>query len=503
MQDIDEGASEHRAPPSAASLIEAMRDIGYTLETALADIIDNAISAGASTVSISYDTSASEPWLAVIDDGAGMSRKDLLTALRPGSRSPTDSRDGNDLGRFGLGLKTASFSQARSLTVVTRSADVTSAARWDLDFVVERDDWVLQLPPSFDPETTPGVSGLGASGTAVIWQKLDRLADATSGASLTDHLLDRLDSARRHLELVFHRFLQGEPGLRKVRIRMNGRDLRPFDPFHLKSPATQRLPAESIQVAGQKVDIEGFILPHHNKVSAKDWEHYAGEGGYLKNQGFYVYRGGRLIIHGTWFRLARQSELTKLARVRIDMPNGLDAFWKIDVRKASAQPPYVVRERLRALINEIGGPSRRVYTSKGHVSATNSPATLWHRRANKGQVSYEINRDHPMLAHITEALPDGHASELEAFLKSVERAFPIDAIFSDAASDPKSVSSPGLPSEDLEAVIRLTTAALREMGITLDAILADLARLEPYRSSWAAAEPLIRKSFQDMDDKNV
>lgn len=479
-----------------------MRDIGYTLESALADVIDNAISANAATIHISYDTNDSEPFLAIVDDGEGMSRETLLDAMRPGSQSPTATREDTDLGRFGLGMKTASFSQARCLTVVSRKDGAQASARWDLDWVVERDDWLLQLPPAYDPDQLPGVELLGQTGTAVIWQRLDRIADGASGSSVSDHLLDRLDSARRHLELVFHRFLQGDRGVRKVRILMNGRALEAFDPFHSKSPATQRLPVEPIRVAGQDVQVEAFVLPHHGKVSASDWDRYAGEGGYLKNQGFYVYRGGRLIIHGTWFRLAKQSELTKLARVKIDMPNGLDALWKIDVRKASAQPPYVVRQRLKSLIDRITGTSQRVYTSKGHRMTNDSQAALWHRRVDKGQVSYEINRDHPLLGHMTDEMTAEQSAELETFLKSVERAFPVDAVFSDAASDPKAVTQTSLAADDLAAVVELTVRVMTAQGSELGTLLDDLGRAEPYRSNWAAAEPLIRAAHERLTKDN-
>lgn len=497
------GEGEHRAAPRAASLIESMRDIGYTLETALADVIDNSISAGATIVQVNYDTNSAEPFLAIIDNGRGMSREKLLEAMRPGSQSPTAVRDSADLGRFGLGLKTASFSQARALTVVSRQNGAEAAARWDLDLVVARDDWTLQTPPAFVTADLPGIGALGSSGTAVIWQKLDRMGDGSTGAYLADHLLDRLDSARRHLELVFHRFLQGERGLGKVRIVMNGRDLEGFDPFHTQSPATQRLPAEPIRIAGQDVLVEAFVLPHHGKVSAAEWEKYAGEGGYLKNQGFYLYRGGRLIIHGTWFRLAKQSELTKLARVKIDMPNGLDALWKIDVRKASAQPPYVVRQRLKGLIDKITGPSQKVYTSKGHRMTSDSQAVLWHRRVDKGQVSYEINRDHPILAHMAGDLTDEQSAELETFLKSVERAFPVDAVFSDAASDPKAVSQTSVAPDDLVAMVELTVRVMASQGSDLDTLLQDLGRAEPYRSNWKAAEPLIRKAHERLINANA
>lgn len=488
--------SEQRVAPKASSLIEAMRDIGYSLETALADVIDNSIAAGAKNISIEYDLRGGDPWIAVADDGRGIDAAELLEAMRPGSRNPLETRDANDLGRFGLGLKTASFSQCRQLTVIGRRKSQTCGARWDLDYVAERDDWLLQLPPAFDVETVPGLSDLGRTGVLVVWEKLDRLADTTTGASLSDHLLDRLDSARSHLELVFHRFLEGERGLRKVTIRMNGRELQPFDPFNRSNRATQRLTEDPIKVGGAVVLVQPYILPHHNKVSVTEWEKYAGEGGYVRNQGFYLYRGGRLIIHGTWFRLARQTELTKLARVQIDMPNGLDHFWKIDVRKASAQPPFVVRERLRRIIDAITEPSRRVYVARGHRLASDSPAVLWHRRVDKGQVTYEINREHPVLLQLASQLPDERGDELETFLKGLERGFPVDAVFSDAATNPTGIAQSAMAVEDLTDLVRLTVRALAAQEVALDVILKDLAAVEPYRSSWSAAEPLIRAEYE-------
>lgn len=490
---LEEGGDdqEYRAAPSAAALIEAMRDIGYSLETALADIIDNAITAGASRIDLLHDTSASEPYIAIVDNGHGMDRAELLDAMRPGSRNPLHTRRAEDLGRFGLGLKTASFSQCRSLTVVARSKGETTAARWDLDLVAKRDDWLLQLPPAFEPETLPGVDRLGQSGVVVIWQKLDRIADGAVAAALPDHLLDRLDSARRHLELVFHRFLQGGRGVPKIGMYINGRALTAFDPFNSTAKATQRLPEETIRIDNAEVKVQPWVLPHHGKVSPADWEKYGGEGGYLKNQGFYLYRGGRLIIHGTWFRLARQSELTKLARVQIDMPNGLDAHWKIDVRKASAQPPYVVRQRLKSIIDAIAEPSRRVYTARGARLTAESQAVLWRRRADKGRITYEINRDHPLLSEMADALPDDRRADLETLLRGIESAFPVDAMFSDAAFDPTSVGQAALPDDELSQLLEMTVRAMAGRGIALDVIVRDLSLADPYRSNWKVAEPMI------------
>lgn len=162
------------ATPYAASLIEGHRDFGYSLETALADIIDNAITAGARTVELIADTVADEPWIALADDGSGMTETELVEAMRLGSKNPTHAREAEDLGRFGLGLKSASFSQCRSLTVLTRQDNRTSCARWDLDRVAKRNDWSLELIDS--AELVTGHDLLPETGTVVIWEKLDRLS---------------------------------------------------------------------------------------------------------------------------------------------------------------------------------------------------------------------------------------------------------------------------------------------------------------------------------------
>ncbi len=300
-------------------LIESMRDIGYSLETALADVIDNAVSANATRIDIFADFEATR--IGILDNGTGMSCDELMSAMTPGCRSPLERRERRDLGRFGLGLKTASFSQCRRLTVVSRQRRATHAAIWDLDHVAAKDDWLVQIPA--DPSAIPWADQLATTGTLVVWEALDRIVDHQAPDGGAAQFVGRMSEASRHLELVFHRFLTGEPGLKKVAMYLNNRPLEGLDPFHSRHPATVIGPVETIKVGKSTVTVQTYTLPHHRKVTPDEWEHYAGREGYLKNQGFYVYREKRLIIYGTWFGLARQAELTKLARVKVDMPNEL------------------------------------------------------------------------------------------------------------------------------------------------------------------------------------
>ena len=277
-------AREQEVPPKASVLVESLRDIGYSLHTAVSDVIDNSLTAGARTIELHADTHAEDPAIGILDDGTGMTGAELLEAMRPGSRSPLEGRTATDLGRFGLGLKTASFSQCRRLTVVTRRAGVMSCAVWDLDTVAARDRWIVELPD--DVATVPWSDRLAEDGTLVVWQKLDRLVGSGGRGDRRD-FVRQLDETARHVEFVFHLFLSGrEDREGRVEISLNGRELTPFDPFHSLHPATQHHQDETFALAGEEIRIRPVTLPHHDKVSKADWTRYGGPEGYVKSQGF-------------------------------------------------------------------------------------------------------------------------------------------------------------------------------------------------------------------------
>ena len=249
--------------------MESLRDIGYSLHTAVSDVIDNSLTAGARKIELHAETHAEVPAIGILDDGTGMTEAELLEAMRPGSRSPLEGRTATDLGRFGLGLKTASFSQCRRLTVVTSRAGVTSCAVWDLDTVATRDRWIVEIPE--DVGTIPWCDRLAADGTLVVWQKLDRLVGRDGRGDRRD-FVRLLDETAGHVEFVFHRFLSGREDLEgRVNISLNGRELRPFDPFHSHHPATQHHQEEIFALAGKEIRIRPVTLPHHDKVSNPDY----------------------------------------------------------------------------------------------------------------------------------------------------------------------------------------------------------------------------------------
>ena len=468
--------------PSPAALIESLRDMGYSLRTALADVIDNSITAAACEIQILADTHVDGPAIGILDNGCGMDWEELCEAMRPGTQSPLDPRSETDLGRFGLGLKTASFSQCRRLTVVTRQSGETSCARWDLDSVAANDRWLVEIPSSVD--RVRWSHRMHGNGTLVVWEKLDRLV----GPSGRSDFVRQLDEATKHLRFVFHRYLVGR---QKVRLSMNGNHLKPFDPFHSNHSATQHHPIERMSLGGRPIQIRPMTLPHHDKVSTADWTRYAGPEGYVSNQGFYLYRNRRLIVHGTWFRLARKQELTKLARIAIDIPNTMDAEWKIDVKKASAQPPPAVRRRLAQIVDRMAEGSRRTYRVRGTRQASSNRLPVWIRRQNKGRISYDINSQYPAVQALRDDLSPALRPQYDRVLRLLAATLPIASLHHDVSANPEAVRAVPLAVGDLRRLVSNICNVLVERGLSLQAIKDWMRSAEPFSVQWRQTESII------------
>ncbi len=431
---------EQRLPPSAASLSASMRDIGYSLETAIADLIDNSISAKATTVEIYCDLTHSEPTLAILDNGEGMTQDGVVAAMRHGATNPKEERSQDDLGRFGLGLKTASFSQCRRLTVVSTQDGIVSGAEWDLDLVDEKDDWIVTIPEEGEISEIPFIDQLGDNGTVVIWRSLDRLFEDEIGKKRDEIVNEKLDVVEKHLALVFHRFLSGEVKRRKkLSITINGHNVEPFDPFCRKNSATQMMPEEIFRIGDATVRMQPYILPHHSKLSASEYDFYQSRSDFISNQGAYIYRNGRLMAWGDWFRLVSKGEATKLARVQIDFPSSHDDLWTIDIKKSRARPPHAVRERLRQVITRITGRSTSVHRGRGKKLFEEVEAPVWERYADPGSIRYALNEEHPLIEALNNNLDASERRKLELLLRAVSTALPVEMIYSDFSTHPRDV----------------------------------------------------------------
>lgn len=469
--------------PEPGILVESLRDIGYSFQSALADIVDNSLAARATKIELfALPMQKSGFMVGIIDNGAGLRRNDLLRAMRLGSSNPRDTRVQGDLGRFGLGLKTASFSQCRRLTVLSRKDGQTSAFCWDLDEVVKNNQWnIIELT---DISSLQWLEKLGESGTLVLWEKVDRIAGSRK---LQSGNIERLVSeAQTHLSLTFHRFIEGSHGLRKVSIWFNGYQLQPLDPFNTGNPATQAGALEKIM---QNVTLQSFTLPHASRYEdAAEYVKYGLPGGYQQNQGVYLYRANRLIIHGTWFGITKKLPQTQLCRVCLDIGIEEDESWKIDVKKTSAQLPDDVRERIKKLMVTIGSPSRRVYRRRTAALTSPDAYPIWRRYEKDGKVFYEIASEHPVIGEFRSSLDSEKRRCFDSVLSFIGTTFPLEALTYDLSNDADKVAMEDMSHEDfVDAARAFSERLMRKENMGADDVVAIMKVIPPFKSRWSEA----------------
>jgi hypothetical protein len=480
-------ASRH-APPRAGAMLEALRGLGYTTATALADIIDNSIAAGADTVDLLFAWSGASSTIAVIDNGEGMDDCELDLAMRLGEKNPLDPRTAHDLGRFGLGLKTASFSQCRRLTVASRKETAIHCLRWDLDVLASSadDGWHLLEGPAEGSESLLAPLH-DRRGTMVIWEKPDRIV--TPGFREQD-FLDLIDRVEQHLALVFHRFLAGPKP--RLRLNINSRPVEPHDPFLANHPATWSSPVERIAAGKHEVEVQCHVLPHRDRLEMREHEWAAGADGWTAHQGFYVYRNQRLLVAGSWLGLGRGRSWTKeeahrLARIRLDIPNSADAAWKLDIRKSMARPPVAIRERLTRLAEDTRERARRVFAHRGQPVRTvkGEPlAQAWIAEHFNGGIRYRIDREHPAVKPV---LDEAGVLEpqIRAMLRIVEETIPVQRIWLDTteARETPRTGFAGEPPAEIAAVLAvLYRNMILRKGLTPALARERLLNTEPFNN---------------------
>lgn len=475
--------------PNPSALIESLRSIGYTLETALADIIDNSITANSTSISVRFLWNNGISWVAIIDDGIGMSQEELIEAMRFGSRTPTEERDENDLGRFGLGMKTASISQCRHLTVASKRDGELTACEWNLNKIAMNGStgWIVGL---LDPAAIFGdvlLSGIATeslaasnSGTVILWRELDSSRVEMGNSVAESRFSEAMDTARRHLEMVFHRFLSPDFGRPSIKIDFNGTALQAFNPFGPSIPARQELPSETVRIEDRNILVQPYILPHRSKVSPALYEQYAGEQGYLQNQGFYIYRNRRLIVKATWFRLIKKEELNKLIRVRVDIPNSLDHLWSIDIKKSHASPPESVRRELKRIIGRISGTGKLVFTRRATVLRSRTITPVWLREVSDGKIRYGINEEHPLVKALLEKVTNQLAGELRTCFRLINETFPHELFYADTASDTAEFDKPEHGKEEVRQAAVQLIDALRACGFEGNDLRKQLQNTEAF-----------------------
>lgn len=409
MGSADEAEFEE-VPPDPAGTIESLAALGYTPAAAVADIVDNSVAAQSTSIDIAFHWGGAEGSTVVVtDNGTGMDEPALRLAMTLGGKGPNLQRDRRDLGRFGLGLKTASFSQCRQLIVVTRpkNAKGWTARTWDLDEVSRSGRWRLMLAaPSEARDDLAQVTSGMKHGTVVAWRKLTRLAPP--GALPGDEwahkrFLESVGEIERHLSMTFGRYLVRVRG--KVRMSINGRKLEAWDPFLSRHPATQIVGEEELLLAPHRVTVRSFVLPHRSRLSETERIATAGPRGWLEQQGFYVFRNDRLIVAGDWLGLGfRKDDAHILARIEVNVPAGLDRSWSVDVKKSTAHPPAAIVEPLQRIAKVTRERAGQVLRHRGKVVRQTPKSSelefVWNVVRRHGRSFVRLNRGHPLVGAV-------------------------------------------------------------------------------------------------------
>ncbi len=478
---------EIKSIPKADQLMGSIRSIGYTFESAIADIIDNSISARASHVSVFFPTDPLETIaVAIVDNGYGMSKEQLFEAMRLGSCTVENERAIDDLGRYGMGLKSASLSQCKILTVVSAQNNVRVAYKWDYNHIQQQKDWILLELNDFEINKLPYIEHLQGQGTIVIWEDFDIIAKSGTGNTY-DILQKQQAKLAKYLSLIFHRYLNGKTG-KKLTININQYELKPLDPFLESNSKTTTKKEKNIALRDahgieQYINVKPFILPFATDLKDIDKELLGGVDNLRAKQGFYVYRNSRLIIWGTWFGMKPRNELTKNARIRVDIPNSLDDIWGVDIKKQSVTIPEKIQRQLKNTVNEALEISVKKETHRGRKESIDEKIDyVWDRIKGRGEnYYYQINRDSKLYKFIRNKMTEEDYQYLEMFLTEVEKNFPIQQMYIDKSTD--SIQSDDSESR-LDDVYQLAITmidAIKSAGTdSISKIIDDVMLSEPF-----------------------
>lgn len=439
------------AKPNPKSTINSYRSFGYNLSTAIADIIDNSISADADTIDINFTWKGKDSVISILDNGKGMNLVELILAMTPGSKDPEDLRDVKDLGRFGMGLKTASFSQCKRLTVVTKKVGYTTIKRcWDIDFINSEEEWTL-LDYISDESYLKKIENIKC-GTLIIWEVLDRIVGEAKeeNEAVKNAFYQEMATVNEHLSLVFHRFIESK----RIKLYSNSYEIEAWNPFLLN--LTPKPEMGQLEILHNNVEVTYFILPHMSKINKVDYEKSGGPLGWYQQQGFYIYRGDRLLVSGDWLGIEKKREYSKLARIAINFPNANDFDWNLDIKKSTATPPIEIRKDLARIAKIAVMKSANIYNWRGQKTLSldfnyQPLESLWKDRTNRNGIKkYIINKKHPIIIRLIEYNKDN-----KLFLKAIkliEENIPLELILYNQNENPsfhELENIPETPSDDL------------------------------------------------------
>ena len=480
-------SKERDNTPQADLLMGSMRSMGYSFESAIADVIDNSISADCTNIRLLFPSDANaEMSIGILDDGYGMGSEELFEAMRYGSTASELARKETDLGRFGLGMKSASLSQCRILTVVSKKDSKVSAYTWDYNIIQKKKKWVVLELTALEITTLPYIDLLGEQdkGTLVLWSDFDTL-DKSSDGQVYEALKELRVALDQYLSLIFHRYLSSNT--HKLNIFINNYKLKPLDPFLENHPKTTTKRERVIAIKDTKgeerlVQVKPYILPFISDLSEKDQRLLGGIENLRQKHGFYVYRNQRLIIWGTWFGMRTRGELSKNARIRVDIPNTLDDIWNIDIKKQNATIPKRIQNQLKQTVNDVFEISTRQQTYRGRKESVDENVEyVWSRMKGRNEhYYYQINRESNLYKMVREKLSDENLAYFDMFINEVEKNFPIQQLYVDKSQEVVEIAESEDRAGELYELGVTIISSMRKAGLPLEEAIKQVLNMEQY-----------------------
>lgn len=474
--------------PTADILMTSMRAMGYSFESAIADIIDNSVSASAHNIWLRFPIDPLDCYVAICDDGHGMNKEELFDAMKYGSEQKRGHRSAEDLGRFGLGLKAASLSQCRRLTVASKKNGEVSAFVWDLDVILDKKDWFMIECSAEQISAIKQISWLDnlSSGTVVVWENFD-LIEKSSG-NVYSELNKYQEETAEYLSLIFHRYLN-RSGANRIAIKVNNYDIKGMDPFlesHSKTNVRKKIeiPVEDSEGIERMVIVQPYVLPFQKDLSPEDKKLSGGIENYRSKQGFYVYRNERLIVWGNWFGRHRD-ELTKYARIRVDIPNTLDDIWGIDIKKQSAKIPATIRNRLTRAVDEAMDIAIKAQKFRGRVDKSDEKIDyIWLPiKTREEQHTFSINRDSKIFDLIKTKVDDETWARIDMVLEEIENSLPYQQIYIDKSQNKIDDKVDDERKAEIETKARMLISMAMDMGSgDKTTVIENLFNSEPFNN---------------------
>lgn len=423
------------ANPNPEFLIKSIAEQGYSLETALADLMDNSITASALRIEVltKIDT---EPFILFIsDNGDGMSKESLKRNMQFPSKSPEDSRESNDLGRFGLGLKTASFSQTRAFTVLSRKKGSAffSGLTWDVKHLKDSGKWEMIINSNEEiAEILEQYNNISNDhqnssndfipNTIVVWKGLYKFENFLDVKNKQDALKEEItNTTSEYLSIVFHKFMERQTN--RVDIRINNTIVKPFNPFPIDNSNLRALEPLQKEFGKDIVKIQGFVLPNtsikETKENSNPWTPH--NKSLMDMEGLYIYRADRLILFGGWNGLIKKMPRLQLGRLKIDIGNKVDHLFHLNVAKSQINIPHDLKNSFLRAVVDLKAEAQKEYFNHGLKTFTQRPSEhsseLFYKTATNKGVLIRINDEFPLLKSLKSSLNNKQKAELNFILK--------------------------------------------------------------------------------------